>query len=371
MLNKKSNLFYGIFICINDELQKITQQNDQFINSINKQQKSSENEYYIYFNNKNMKKQTQSVFESQSTRVSTRSQSFIQANELDHTIKGNLYSAQTPKDLLLPQANFIDQKEFKNNANCFVCLCSFTKTNRAHHCRMCANTCCGKCSSRTINQQRACDVCFLKGSQISYEKKRRQFIKTLKTNNQKLEFYIKGAEEKLDELQKDIIQKQEQYDNEFEALQKETAEFQNRFTTLSQDRQILDERIQQLRSEIQTKKNQLEQLTNDEIEAESSLRAQDTELYMKEQVIQDKKQQILRLQNLAKAEQDKPQEKPKQEISLRKQSSEPQSYDQNALSQIDDIFNQSGAQVLQAPPIKQNKDTPLQRKEECCVCSVM
>jgi hypothetical protein len=57
------------------------------------------------------------------------------------------------------------------------------------------------CSTRTINSQRVCDICFLKATQITYEKKRRRFIKALKDHIEKMAASTKAGRAKIEELE--------------------------------------------------------------------------------------------------------------------------------------------------------------------------
>lgn len=46
------------------------------------------------------------------------------------------------------------------SASCLICNEAFSMTLRKHHCRFCYRLVCGRCSSRTINDARACEECF-------------------------------------------------------------------------------------------------------------------------------------------------------------------------------------------------------------------
>lgn len=62
---------------------------------------------------------------------------------------------------------------------CFICMQEFSVTVREHHCRACGRAVCSACSGRTINNERACDLCYLKQKYAGREGKRNEQIKML------------------------------------------------------------------------------------------------------------------------------------------------------------------------------------------------
>lgn len=58
---------------------------------------------------------------------------------------------------------------------------------------MCGNSCCSRCSEKTINKNRVCDICYLKASQIAAENRRKKFLSALKDQGKKLKHHIENA----------------------------------------------------------------------------------------------------------------------------------------------------------------------------------
>ena len=49
---------------------------------------------------------------------------------------------------------------------CFLCCAAFKASRRRHHCRFCGKVVCAKCSSRRVNENRACDQCWANESEF-------------------------------------------------------------------------------------------------------------------------------------------------------------------------------------------------------------
>jgi hypothetical protein len=80
---------------------------------------------------------------------------------------------------------FVDKNEWKDNAACYVCSRTFDKIKGVftHHCRVCGRAVCGECSTKKINDNRVCDVCFYRANNPNAEERRRNVIRSKKSNN--------------------------------------------------------------------------------------------------------------------------------------------------------------------------------------------
>lgn len=75
---------------------------------------------------------------------------------------------------------FITDKDYKKEDICYVCKITFSTFNRQHHCRLCAHSVCENCSMKRVNDQRVCDICFLKLKNLSIEKKKKKLLNSMK-----------------------------------------------------------------------------------------------------------------------------------------------------------------------------------------------
>lgn len=55
-------------------------------------------------------------------------------------------------NLQIQNIKLINKEKYKKQEKCQVCFINFTKINRQHHCRVCANAVCSQCSPSTINK---------------------------------------------------------------------------------------------------------------------------------------------------------------------------------------------------------------------------
>ena len=55
-------------------------------------------------------------------------------------------------NLEINNLKLITKGEYKKQETCQVCFVRFTKLNRQHHCRVCANAVCSACSPSSINK---------------------------------------------------------------------------------------------------------------------------------------------------------------------------------------------------------------------------
>ncbi|CAD8109939.1 unnamed protein product [Paramecium primaurelia] len=199
------------------------------------------------------------------------------------------------QDLMLPNVEFIEPQDFKKQNECIVCAIEFTQTNRQHHCRMCGSSCCGQCSQKTINKNRVCDICYMKASQLAAEKKRNKFLQSLKDSAKKLKRHIEQAERKKQELQNERDAQQDKSQIDLRVLEKETEDYRLKYSQKTQDKCQYEQQVLELKvkmSELNTLKEQIHQECQ---EKEQEIRAYDTNLYLREQELNDKKAQLQRL----------------------------------------------------------------------------
>lgn len=91
--------------------------------------------------------------------------------------------------------NFISEKEFKYEKICWVCKIQFGKINeRQHHCRLCSHSVCGVCSNKRVNENRACDLCFLKMKNVKGERRKKKLISLMKNFIKELSTNIKKGD---------------------------------------------------------------------------------------------------------------------------------------------------------------------------------
>ncbi|CAK61232.1 unnamed protein product (macronuclear) [Paramecium tetraurelia] len=199
------------------------------------------------------------------------------------------------QDLMLPNVEFIDPQDFKKQNECFVCVIEFTQTNRQHHCRMCGSSCCGQCSQKTINKNRVCDICYMKASQITAEKKRNKFLQSLKDSAKKLKKHIEQAQKKKQELQNERDAQQDKQQIDLRILEKETEDYRLKYSQKTQDKCQYEQEVQEIKKKMSELNALKEQVQQECQEKEQEIRAYDTNLYLKEQELNDKKTQLQRL----------------------------------------------------------------------------
>ncbi|CAD8210256.1 unnamed protein product [Paramecium octaurelia] len=227
--------------------------------------------------------------ESQSVRNSIRHQSL---NQSVHEFSGYKEKMQ---DLMLPNVEFVDPQNFKKQNECIVCSIEFTQTNRQHHCRMCGNSCCGVCSQKTINKNRVCDICYMKASQITAEKKRTKFLQTLKESAKKLTKHIEQANKRKQELQEERDAQQDKSQIDLKVIEKETEDYRLRYSQKTQDKCLYEQEVEEIKLKISELNSLKEQLQQEYQEKEQEIRAYDTNLYLRDQELNDKKTQLQRL----------------------------------------------------------------------------
>ncbi|KAL4493674.1 hypothetical protein ABPG72_004167 [Tetrahymena utriculariae] len=94
-----------------------------------------------------------------------------------------------------------DVNDFQKGPECCVCKSKFGLFSlRVHHCRFCSMSCCQHCSSKRINSNRSCDICFIT---IAIKTNSGQDNTYLNTFRKGVEFYSKY--EKLAEEQNKIL----------------------------------------------------------------------------------------------------------------------------------------------------------------------
>lgn len=88
---------------------------------------------------------------------------------------------------------------YKKKENCFFCHIKFgSLMHKRHHCRLCANSVCGDCSSYKIQTYRICDVCYEKHVNSDLEISKKYYIKKLITCSSDLK-------KKTEDVKKEII----------------------------------------------------------------------------------------------------------------------------------------------------------------------
>ncbi|CAD8124472.1 unnamed protein product [Paramecium sonneborni] len=227
--------------------------------------------------------------ETQSLRNSVRHQSL---NQSVHEFSGSKDKFQ---DLMLPHAEFVDPGNFKKQSECIVCSIEFTQTNRQHHCRMCGNSCCGLCSQKTINKNRVCDICYMKASQLNAEKKRTKFLQSLKDSAKRLKKHIEQAEKRKQELQNERDAQEDKSQIDLNVIEKETEKFNIQYSQKTQIKCQYEQEVKEIKLKISELNSLKEQIQLECQEKESEIRAYDTNLYLREQELNDKKIQLQRL----------------------------------------------------------------------------
>jgi hypothetical protein len=77
-------------------------------------------------------------------------------------LRQSFFTYSEKENLEVEGVMLVSESSYKKQPYCQVCELVFGKlTSRQHHCRVCANACCGSCSSKTVNGKRACDKCVL------------------------------------------------------------------------------------------------------------------------------------------------------------------------------------------------------------------
>ncbi|CAD8204306.1 unnamed protein product [Paramecium octaurelia] len=199
------------------------------------------------------------------------------------------------QDLMLPNVEFVDPQDFKKQNECLVCGIEFTQTNRQHHCRMCGSSCCGQCSQKTINKNRVCDICYMKASQLAAEKKRNKFLQSLKDSAKKLRIHIEQAQKKKQELQNERDAQLDKQQIDLRILEKETEDYRLKYSQKTQDKCLYEQEVQEFIKKMAELNALKEQVQQECQEKEQEIRAYDTNLYLREQELNDKKTQLQRL----------------------------------------------------------------------------
>jgi hypothetical protein len=68
--------------------------------------------------------------------------------------------------------------------------------------RFCASSICGECSRKKINNERACDFCFLKQNLKKQEHERRENFRQRELNIERMNKEIKDFEKEIEDLDK-------------------------------------------------------------------------------------------------------------------------------------------------------------------------
>ncbi|CAD8210915.1 unnamed protein product [Paramecium pentaurelia] len=316
--------------------------------------------------------------ETQSIRNSIRHQSLYQSVQEFSGYKEKM------QDLMLPNVEFIDPSNFKKQNECIVCSIEFTQTNRQHHCRMCGNSCCGVCSQKTINKNRVCDICYMKASQITAEKKRTKFLQTLKESAKKLRKHIEQAEKKKQDLKEERDAQSDKSQIDLRVIEKETEDYRLKYSQKTQDKCQYEQEVEEIKKKILELNTLKEQIQQEFQEKEQEIRAYDTNLYLRDQELNDKKTQLQRLRQQKEELENmsnKIEQNPElvEEISIpepiqpiQKEQQQQQWYNTNI--DIDEIMygnsdNSKDSTTLikqelpQQQPKKQNPKTPSQTKE--------
>ena len=97
---------------------------------------------------------------------------------------------------------FVSEKDFKFEKNCWVCQIQFGKINeRQHHCRLCSHSVCKVCSGKKVNEQRVCDICFLKMKNVKGEKRKKKLLAAMKNFIKNLSNNIKKGSDEYKKLE--------------------------------------------------------------------------------------------------------------------------------------------------------------------------
>ncbi|KRX05737.1 Zinc finger, FYVE/PHD-type [Pseudocohnilembus persalinus] len=201
--------------------------------------------------------------------------------------------------------NFKVESLFKKDPKCKICTLTFDTINRQHHCRLCAESVCYYCSQKRVNEQRVCDICYLKLKNRNGQLRKQQFLDSLKSErNQKskqLEGLInelKKLKQNLDQVIEDNLEKQQFQDqilndleiqigkqtDELQQLQQQKLEYEKQYKNVQEDNlglnaqkqkiqnelEIIDQEVHDLEGKLSNSKDIFEQLKQDKKKQEES-----------------------------------------------------------------------------------------------------
>lgn len=179
----------------------------------------------------------------------------------------------------------IDKDDWVVGSNCNLCKREFKTMNGVfqHHCRVCGMAVCGECSSKKINDNRVCDMCYYKVNNPRAERRRedqlkskdatrRTYKKQLQREKDELDQLIskkyeidkKMKEEKEDQV-KDLTSLQKEKDKASEILVKKKETNMKLKETLAVDKMFLKDKeteYDELRNKINALKVQIGQKKN-------------------------------------------------------------------------------------------------------------
>ncbi|KAL4464450.1 hypothetical protein ABPG72_011738 [Tetrahymena utriculariae] len=218
---------------------------------------------------------------------------------------------------------FLSEKDFKFEKNCWVCKILFGKMNdRQHHCRLCSHSVCKICSQKRVNDNRVCDICFLKMKNVKGEKRKKKllaamknFIKNLSTNitkgneeNKKLESKCKNLkdqakiEEEKRQIELEILKsKLAQIQRSKETQEKKLREHENLLEVKKVDRQRRQDEL----NDFQTKQKIIVGDIKLQQDAYKSRYDQLNQLYQQKKDLQNQ-ESFLRLPNYERAKRNDP-----------------------------------------------------------------
>jgi len=199
----------------------------------------------------------------------TFTESFSDRNLMGSMISPKNSIANKSVNLNSESISFVDKSQWTEDLTCYVCSRAFSKMDRifTHHCRVCGRSVCGDCSSKKINNDRACDVCYYKLSNKEQEDSRQEMLLN-KIN--KIEAYkqqIIAAEQKLAEMSKmkkdmerKMLEEMEQKAAGLQVLQDEKTKRQEALDRKKTENQSLKESVEVNRAFLREKEEETQEI---------------------------------------------------------------------------------------------------------------